>query len=205
MKNLIYFSIIIACVAAIIFGLTRGKAPETAQAPADSGQAAATAPAAGATSTAAPAAAIGQNVQHFRPNISPEAQKISGTPEEIAQRSFIVTPDLLAKMYLIDTFKPGMCFGSPSSPPEIAVTNLVASNPALSDFLRRKYVLKTELEVYNKLKQLHAITLTETASSRFNFTFMDGQCQNVTYYEGTAIVSGSIVTATVEDRTGHTY
>jgi len=208
MKNIIYFAIIIACVGLIYFGFTHKTEPQTTQAPAGSGQAVSPNTASNPIATPTPAA-IGQVAQHFRPDTAaPAATEGSGsspTSAQTAEKNFQLTPDLIAKMYLIDTYKPGTCFGAPVAAPQIAVTNLVAANPPLSNFLKVKYSLKTDLEIYNKLKQLQGVTLTETASSKYNFAFMDGQCQNVTYYEGTVTVSGGTANALVTSQTSHTY
>lgn len=202
MKNLIFGIIIIACVGLIIFGLTRKD-----EAKPDKNQTSAVAektmPAGTQAKTAATSApaAIGQNVQHYRPET---ATPVSDSAAD-AERSFQITPDLLAKMYLVDTYKPGACYGAPVAVPQVAVTNLINSNQLLAAFLKQKYGLATDLEIYNKIKQLQGITLTETSSNKFNFTFMDGQCQTVTYYEGTVTVSGSSVSAIVSSQASHTY
>jgi len=205
MKNLIYVIVIIACAGLIVFGLVKKEKPKG-----DSAAPTVASPntvpseiqktAAISTSTA-----IGQNVQHFRPDTIAATDISSVAAAQTAERNFQITPELLAKMYLIDKYNPGICYGAPVAVPQSAIDMLVDSNPPLVAFLKQKYNLTSDLEVYNKMKQLQAVSLTETASSKFNFTFMDGQCRNLVYYEGVVQVAGSAVTATVANQTSHTY
>lgn len=202
MKNAIYFAIVAVCVGLIIFGLMRKDDSQNNQIAVTAEQTATAEP---QTASSAPAA-IGQNVEHFRPDTASVAESGSSSTEaEIAERNFQLTPDLIAKMYLVDAYKPGICYGAPLAIPQVAIEGMIANNPTLSEYLKKKYNLKTDLEIYNKIKQMNGISLTETASSKFNFTFMDGQCQNVTYYEGVVTVSGSSISAIVTNQTSHTY
>lgn len=204
MKNIIYTVIIIACVGLIYVGLTRKNTPPAAQnTVATTGSEAVSTDTVKPTNSSTAAVAIGQNVEHFRPDAATPTS--AATPAQSAERNFQLTPDLLAKMYLIDKYKPGTCFGLPAPVPQIAITNLVASNPPLSSYLRQKYGLKTDLEVYNKYKQLQGVTLTETASSKYNFAFTDGQCQTEVHYEGVVTVSNNNVSATVLSQDSYTY
>lgn len=158
-----------------------------------------------ASDTAPIASAVKPEVQRFYPDAGSTVGD-SGTEKNTdPSRDFQITPTLIAKMYLADKYNPGICFGAPVAPPTVAITNLIIAQKPLADFLRQHYNLTSDLEVYNKIKQFQDITLVETASSQFTFKFMDGQCQNVTYFEGTAKVSGTQVTDNVTVRQDHTY
>ncbi len=93
-------------------------------------------------------------------------------------------------MYLIDKYNPGVCFGMPNPVPQSAIDSLINSNKNLSDFIKNRYKLSSDLELYNKLKQLQNIQLTFIASSKYNFQFMDGQCCIMTFYQGIIEVNG---------------
>lgn len=207
MKNLFYFVIIIICVGLIYVGLTRKAEPQQAQVGATAVQQPQTGVSVPSMSgqKAAPVA-IGQVVQRFRPDTAAPLPG-SNSAEQIptAEQSFRATPDLQAKMYLVDAYKPGTCYGAPAAVSQAAVANLISANPPLSNYLKTKYGLATDLEIYNKLKQLQGITLTETASSKFIFTFIDGQCQTVVYYEGAVEVSVNEVNALVAKQTSQTF
>lgn len=218
MKNIIYFIAIIACVGLIIFGITRKPAAPTDQS--SNQQQSAAIPAVStpaknvadqanspAVITAATATSIKANAKIYRPDTSSQSnnsfQSTTVTPD--AARDFQITNDLLAKMHLIDKYKPGICFGLAVAVPQVAIDSMISNNQSLTQFLRQHYNLTADLEVYNKMKQLQGITLTEVASSKFNFTFMDGQCSDVVYYEGTVEVSANQVIDTVTNRQAHSY
>jgi hypothetical protein len=127
----------------------------------------------------------------------------SGSASVPVESKFVITPQLIAKMHLVDKYKPGICYGSAITVPEVAIQSMIADNKGLAEFLRQKYSLKTDLEVYNKIKQLNGIMLTETASSKYDFRFMDGQCCTETLYLGTVQVSGSTATDIVTSQESH--
>lgn len=205
MKNWLYGIVVVICVAMIYVGITKeGNQASDQVLPPKNGLESAGSQV--KTATTAPVT-VGQVAQRFRPDVAPvaEADKSQLSPAETAERDFQLTPALIAKMYLIDKYKFGICYGAPASVPQAAITSLVNSNPPLSNFLKQKYSLQTDLEIYNKQKQLQAITLAETSSSKFNFSFTDGQCQNTTYYQGVIQVSGVTVSETNTTQASHTY
>jgi len=203
MRNAVYLTLIIVCAGLIIFGLTRNQVPQSNQdsTQASLGQPAGLAPATSSVQSVSSSAAIGQNAAHFRPDTANQSGNAADSSAATAERNFIVTPDLLAKMYLVDKYKPGVCFGAPAAVPQTEISGLISANPPLTEYLQQKYGLNADLEIYRKLKQLQDVALVETASSKFNFAFRDGQCQDITYYEGIVAVSGSSVTATVTTQT----
>jgi|GEM_PF-961643 len=219
MKNFIFFILIVACLGLIYIGLISKGVP-TANELAISGQQTATTP----VSTPAPTKSISQQaaaivsatsnpattvnkteIRHFRPDTSSQQAGQSSASSNDSARNFIVTVELLAKMHLVDKYRPGICFGAPVAVPQVAIDSLLSAQKDLSDFLRQHYGLTTDLEVYNKIKQLQDIQLTALTSSKFNFTFMDGQCANLVYYEGTVEVVNNVATDTVTSQTAHSY
>lgn len=153
---------------------------------------------------AAPAAGK-KEVKRFYPDsgsgstgsdVTPGSSGIVSDPE----RSFNITPELIAKMHLIDKYNPGICFGMPGPVPQSAIDSLINGNKPLSDFVKQKYNLSSDLEIYNKLKQFQNVQLTVISSSNYNFQFMDGQCCTMTFYQGVIEVSGDKATETIENK-----
>lgn len=217
MKNVIYILVIVACVGTIIFGILQvnqkeneaSKNPSATKTPLATASKTSTVPAAVTMPTNIPDSAsivtstkISAGTTHFRP----DQPAVSATADPVdAERNFIITPEIIAKKYLVDKYKMGICFKTPIVVPQIAITGLVSKDPPFSDFLRQAYSLKTDLEVYNKIKQFQTITLTETASSVYKYSFSDGQCSTVVYQEGVVTVSEKTATDTVTMQESHTY
>lgn len=155
-----------------------------------------------------PATPIKQEMKKYYPEntaIAGGSGSTGSSATASAEQNFQITPSLLAKMHLADKYKPGICYGLPSVPPQSAIDSLKTSNEPLWQFIKQQYNLTTDLEIYNKIKQLQGVSLTETQSGVFNFAFMDGQCQTVRYYEGVVQVVGAVVTDTVTSQESHTY
>lgn len=203
MKNIAYTLAAIACIGLIIYGVAARKQVQLATENAEVGQSTEVSKP-GDIATTAPAI-IGQVANRYRPDAPEPVAGTKLTAAEQAERDFLVTPELLAKLYLIDRFKPGICFGAPIAVPQSAVSSLVNSNPPQSDYLKRRYGLSTDMELYNKIKQIQGVTLAETASSRYDFSFVDGQCRNVTLYKGVVTVAGGSASASVSSQESHTY
>lgn len=151
---------------------------------------------------AAPAAGK-KEVKRFYPDSGSvptgETSGSSGTVSDL-ERSFNITPELIAKMHLVDKYNPGVCFGMPGPVPQSAIDSLINGNKALSDFVKQKYNLSSDLEIYNKLKQFQNVQLTVISSSKYEFKFMDGQCCTMTYYQGVIEVSGDKAIETIENK-----
>lgn len=122
-----------------------------------------------------------------------------GMPND-AERGFVITQELIVQLYLIDKFNPGVCFGLPGPVPEEAVTSVLSSNLVLAKFLKDKYRLSTDLDVYNKIRQIKAITLQKIVGGKYNFSFMDGQCCTLMYYKGRVNVIGNDISDEVTDQ-----
>lgn len=151
---------------------------------------------------AAPAAGK-KEVKRFYPDSGSvptgETSGSSGTVSD-SERSFNITPELIAKMHLVDKYNPGVCFGMPGPVPQSAIDSLINGNKALSDFVKQKYNLSSDLEIYNKLKQFQNVQLTVISSSKYKFKFMDGQCCTMTFYQGIVEVSGDKAIETIENK-----
>lgn len=221
MKNILTLIIVVACVGLIYFGLTQ-KNQEPKPIPVVNNQTSPEAPTPTQNTTdnqaltqpdAQPVIVIGsttpikQTMKKYYPDSQPAVSgaKSTGSIAVSAEQDFQITSSLMAKMHLVDKYKPGICFGTPVTPPQSAISSMKSSNEPLWQFIKGHYGLSSELEIYNKIKQLQGAWLTETASGIFNFRFMDGQCQSVTYYEGIVKVVGSTVTETITSQADHTY
>lgn len=220
MKNIATLVIAIICVGLIGFGLWQKSQPTpakpvktAAETPKTINKSQPAVPAASGTAAAVQKAseplvkpgqtAIPQQMKKYYPEGS-SAGGLAATSQIAVEQEFQITPSLLVKMYLVDKYKPGICFGLPMAPPQSAIDEMMRSNELLANFLREKYDLTSDLDVYNKIKQLQGVFLTEISSSNFNFRFSDGQCQSVKLYEGTASVNGTTVTETITSEEGYT-
>ena len=106
--------------------------------------------------------------------------------------SFSVTQELQVKLYLIDKYKPGVCYGLPTPVPEVAIVGMITDNPDLVKFLKSKYSLKTDLEIYNKIKQINGIHLIQDKGS-YTYEFTDGQCCTLHAYQGKITIIGNSI------------
>ncbi len=199
MKKYFYIIIILVCVGLIYIGVAMKK-----PLPAGQNQ---SADLAGNLSVnpvnATTATAIGENVVHFRPDtISSDSESAAAQDPE---RNFQITPDLQVRMYLVDAYRPGICFGGPKAVASSDMASLINANQQLTEFIRQKYNLKTDQETYNKLKQLSGVSLVETASSKFNYAFSDGQCQTVSDYTGVISIIGGNISAAVASQVSHQF
>lgn len=113
----------------------------------------------------------------------------SGGSAVSADADFIITPAQQAQMYLVDKYKPGICFGMPLAPTQNLINAELALDPRLAKFLKAYYQLATDLDTYNKLKQLRGISLTETKSGTFDYIFEDGRCSDIVDYRGVVEVA----------------
>jgi len=154
-------------------------------------------------------ATVKKGLKRFYPDAgatvgTPETNVPTGSTASDPEKSFIITPELIAKLYLADKYKPGVCFGLPTPVAEESIRFVVDGNIGLASFLKQKYKLTTDLEIYNKIKQLNDVQLTKTASGRYDFQFMDGQCCTLNFYQGWVEVSGETATDTVTNQESKT-
>jgi hypothetical protein len=118
-------------------------------------------------------------------------------------RNFYLSNELLVKLYLVDKYKPGICYGAPTAVPDISIDTVLSGQKSLADFLRQRYGLESELELYNKIKQINGIDLKEISSSNYNYSFMDGQCLILTYYQGRISVFSERIEEVLISRSVH--
>lgn len=100
------------------------------------------------------------------------------------EADYIITPAQQAQIYLVDKYKPGICFGKPLAPTQDLITKELTIDSILTRFIKSRYQLTTDLDIYNKLKQLRGVSLTETKSGTFDYIFKDGRCTDVVDYRG---------------------
>jgi hypothetical protein len=111
----------------------------------------------------------------------------SGINQEVLEtdgRNFQLTPELTARLFLVDKYNPGICYGTASAPPEISLKTVLSNQQLLAEFISQSYNLSSDLDIYNKIKQLNGIGLKEISSSNYNYSFVDGQCAILTYHQG---------------------
>lgn len=146
-------------------------------------------------------APVGGEFKRFYPEDG--GSLISDSPplnETKSAGGFVLTQDLQVKIHLIDKYQPGICYGLPAPVPAEAIKGMIDRQPGLAEFVRQRYQLKTDLEVYNKIKQINGVGLKSTASGKYQFDFMDGQCCVLNYYEGEAMVIGQTVSDVITSR-----
>jgi hypothetical protein len=108
-------------------------------------------------------------------------------------RNFQLTPELEARFYLIDKYNPGVCYGTASAPPEISLKTVLSAQQLLAEYISQNYNLSSDLDVYNKIKQLNGVNLKEISSSNYDYSFVDGQCAILTYHEGKiSVINGRV-------------
>lgn len=140
-----------------------------------------------------------KTVQRFYPeDLSPKvsASDDAGTASKGSSSSFSVTQELQVKLYLVDKYNPGICYGLPGPVPDQAVAGMLTDNPDLVKFLEGKYDLKTDMEIYKKIKQINGIHLSQEKGS-YVYEFTDGQCCALHAYQGKITIMGSNITDTV--------
>ncbi|MFA4871872.1 MAG: hypothetical protein WC610_02320 [Patescibacteria group bacterium] len=112
-------------------------------------------------------------------------------------KDFVITQDLTLKLYLVDKYNPGTCYGLPGPVPDVAVKGLVSNNPELAQFVKYKYKLNSDLDIYNKIKQLNGISLSKIAGGKYQFNFTNGQCCVLTAYEGEAVIINQTISDSI--------
>src|SRR3989344_356859 len=97
------------------------------------------------------------------------------------------------KIYLIEKYTPGSCFGMPSVVPNNEISKTIRENRQLANFAKERFGLYDDIEIYEKVRQLNGIMLQKTGDG-YSFKFQDGKCCTINSYEGTVkIEDGSII------------
>jgi len=146
-------------------------------------------------------------IQRFYPDQSSVTKK-SATADASVQannieRNFTVTQELQTKLYLVDKYSPGTCYGMPGPVPQVAIDGMIERNPGLSVFLLKRYSLAGDLDIYNKIKQINGVQLTTMVGGKYQFNFIDGQCCTLTAYEGEISIIGQNITEKVTNQATH--
>jgi hypothetical protein len=138
-------------------------------------------------------------VQKFYPK-SPEADKPQPNSDSGAITSndtFVITTDLQAKIYIADKYDPGICYGAPSPVPSVAVDSMISKNPGYAAFVKSKYGLSSDLDIYNKIKQINGVRLEEKSGGSYTYYFTDGQCCVLRAYQGDIDIIGRTISESV--------
>lgn len=110
-----------------------------------------------------------------------------------SERDFVITQELQIRIHLADKYNPGTCYGMPGPVPDKMVNSLIAENKSLADFLRDRYRLGSDLDVYEKIRQIKAIKLELIFGGKYRFNFTDGQCCFLKMYEGEVTIIGKTI------------
>lgn len=122
-----------------------------------------------------PAPAANQGINYY-----PDA----GLPTADSGAIVVLTDKLKMKLYLIEKYKPAICFGEPAAVSSEDIASYLQKNAAMAQFVGDYYKTESELEIYSKLQQINGINLTRGQEGKYLYRFVDGQCCDLTIYEG---------------------
>lgn len=154
-------------------------------------------------SSYADAVAKGNNVYEFKVQQKVYSFKVTKETDTEITAEVVSTPppapfsELEARTYLVDKYNPGTSFGMPRVITQSEIDGLLRANQELAAYVKTKYNLQRDIDVYNKMQQFMGIQLTSAANG-YTFAFSDGQGCTITKYEGT--VTGPPIADTVTKR-----
>lgn len=93
--------------------------------------------------------------------------------------------NLQIRAYLVDKYNPGICYGMPWPIKDEDINNIITINESFAKYIKDKYKLKSDLEIYMKMKQYLAIKLIPASGGKFQYNIIDGQCCTSKLYDGT--------------------
>jgi len=131
-------------------------------------------------------------VKKFYPKSS-DVEKSTSDQSIENSNEFVITQELEIKIYLVDKYNPGICYGTPSVVPQSEIAGVLKRNQGLVLFIKGKYGLDSDLDIYNKIRQINSIQLDKTTGGKYIFSFVDGQCCVLNAYQGEADIVGRIV------------
>lgn len=108
----------------------------------------------------------------------------SGLPVAASNSPVVLTDKLKMKLYLAEKYKPGICFGEPAGLMSDTVLSYLKENSALAAFVKDYYKISNDLEIYSKIRQIEGISLTRGTEGKYLYRFTDGECCDLTTYEG---------------------
>jgi len=150
--------------------------------------------------TDTPATSDSKKVQKFYPEPLVLQSSSSASSVDKNKVSDPMPENLEIKVYLVDKYNPGTCYDMPAPVPDEAISGMISRNPSLSDFVKAKYKLKSNLEIYLKIKQIFGIQLKAINNGKYQYNFIDGQCCNLNSYQGEIQNIGGKITDTVTDK-----
>jgi len=124
----------------------------------------------------------------------------SATKPAAEAASDALPQNLEIKLYLVDKYNPGTCYGMPSPVTEESINGMIARNKSLSALVKEKYKLKSDLEIYMKLKQIFGIQIEPVSGGKYEYDFIDGQCCSLNSYIGQIENIGGKISDTVTNQ-----
>lgn len=101
------------------------------------------------------------------------------------------------KTVLVDQFQPGD-WGMPGRTPDDVIRSELEQHPDLARYIRARYGLANDRDVYQKLEQFQRVTLRDNLA---RFTVKDGSTCTLEIINGTIAETGEGYDVTVTDRT----
>jgi len=123
-------------------------------------------------------------VKKFYPDPLISSEQASSTTKSDIAQDDLMPENLQIKLYLVDKYKPGTCYGMPGPVPDEAISGMIKRNQSLAKFVKDKYKLKSDLEIYLKIKQIFGIQLEPASGGKYQYNFIDGQCCTLKSYNG---------------------
>ncbi len=103
------------------------------------------------------------------------------------------TEEINIKIYLIDKYAPGMCFGMPGPVSDELVNRTLNQYPELVTLVKNRYNLSKDSQIFEKIEQLNSVTLVKTDAG-YDFSFTDGGCCSINKYSGKIKIEGDQIT-----------
>ena len=113
-------------------------------------------------------------------NFYPDA----GLPAASSNTEIVLTDKLKMKLYLVEKYKPGLCFGEPAGVMREDIALYLRENAPMAQFVREYYKIDSELEIYLRVQQIEGINLTRGQNGKYLYRLVDGQCCDLATYEG---------------------
>jgi len=118
-------------------------------------------------------------------------------PLDSLRIAFSNDEDARLRLYLVQEYKPGNCFGMPTVDPPPRTQKKIDSTTF--HWVKQVLVGKSDPECESAIRAMTRIILRKTAPGRYNFEFRDGRCCTITHYKGKLrIQKGQITKENVE-------
>lgn len=126
-------------------------------------------------------------------NFYPDA----GLPAASSDTEIVLTDKLKMKLYLVEKYKPGICFGMPAINENEDIASTLKNNAPMAQFVRQYYKMDSDLEIYTKIRQIDGIRLIRGQNGKYIYGFTDGQCCDLIIYSGEINVINSSIFETL--------